>query len=132
MAVTAAMTLSSATATAPGKVTATCTITNSTSADVNVTGIDTLVSPTGRTEQSVAVQCGFPALGPGVTVRVAASGTLAFNWSVQAFAPFSGEGLANPTSSVYDVGAIVHTDATGADSLVTASMSNLTVSPPTH
>ena len=58
------------------------------------------------------------------------SGTLVLNFPVQAFAPFSGEGTANPTSVVYTIGATIRTNASGSDALVVASTTNLTVSAP--
>src|SRR5258706_349756 len=109
MAITAAITLGSATGTAPAATTATCTVTNNNSTDANVTGIFPKITPTGLTPQSVAAQAGNVNLGPSQTVRVAASGgTLALSFPIIAFAPFpsstsAAPSPANPASFVYDI-----------------------------
>jgi hypothetical protein len=131
MAITAAITLSSATAYPNQRVGVTCTVSNSGGSSVNVTGIRPTICPTGVKVESVAAVGGLAPIGPGMTVAVAASGTLAISWQSVAFAPQPGNGPnpANPNSFVYDVGAIVTT----SDGAVTvATTTTLTVSVPTH
>lgn len=134
MAITAAVTLSSSTCTAPnGVVTAIVTVTNGNATDAIVTGIDLLVVPQNLTSRSVAVSTGVAYLGPGAVTTVTASGTLAKNISVQPFSPQpGGPSPGNPSTQVYTIGATVSTNATGADAVVNASTTNLTVSAPSH
>lgn len=134
MAITAAMTLSSATASPGQAVHATCTVTNSGGSSVNVTGIQPILVPTTLTMQSVSGALGMPPIGPGMTVAVAgSSGTLALGWDVIAHAPTPGHvttpNPANPTSYVYDVGATVYTSD---GSITAATTTTLTVTAPTH
>ncbi len=130
MAITAAMTVSSATAANGTGVTATCTVTNSGTDAVTVTGIQPSVTPHSATTQSVAALVGLPPLGPGATVSVAGSnGTRAFGWGVSAFAPQAQtSGVtgnpANPAQYVYDLGATVFTSD---GSITVASTTTLTV-----
>ena len=133
MAITAAITLSTATMTAPNGVTnATCTVSNSGGTAVNVVGLKPLVNVTGALTRSVAAAHGSGAVGPGVTVAVPAGGTLTFPFSVICYAPQNGT-LASPgpnaTSQAYDVGAnVICQDG----SIVDASVATVTVSVPTH
>ena len=132
MAVTAAITVSSATGTAPCTIVGTCTVTNGNSTACNVTGIQTFAEVSGQTAQSVAAQIDAPGLGPGAVVAVAGSnGTLALNFRCMFFAPFSGEGTANPTSVIFAIGANVNTSATGSDAYVGATTTTVTISAPT-
>lgn len=129
MAITAAMTIDSATG-APGQMrTATCTVTNSGGSSVNVTAAKGYASPDGTTPTSTAVAIGEIALGPGMTVAVAGSnGTLALTFGVTPFAPSSGAGWQNPSSYVYDIGCVVYT----SDGSVTeATVTDLTITAPT-
>lgn len=129
MAITAAITLSSATATAGQKVTVTCTVSNSAGSAVTVTDIRPMVSPQGSTAETTASSPGVPALGPGMTVSVAGSGSTAFSYDMIAHAPTSGLGLAMPAFQVYDIGATVYT----SDGAITdATSTTLTVSNPSH
>lgn len=129
MAITAAITLSSATCAAEQKVTATCTVSNSGGAAVNVTAINPLLTPTGATQRSVSAAIGVPPIGGAFTVSVAASGSTAFNFDVVPHAPSSGYGNAEPASLVYDVGAVVYTSD---GSLTNATTTTLTVTYPGH
>lgn len=145
MAITAAITLSSATANNGQQVQATCTVTNSGSSAVNVTGAQPVVTPHSANQQSVGVLVGQPNLGPGQTIAVAASGTLAFTFPVTPETPqvgnyvsnpfpSTGQGgaaitplppLAMPQSLVFDIGCQVRTSD---GSLTTATTTTLTVS----
>ena len=130
MAITAAMTLSSATATAEQQVTATCTVTNTGANAVSVTAIVPTAPPTGVTNGSTAMALGNPPIGPGLAVSVpGSSGTLALSWGVIAHAPSSGYGLAEPASQIYDIGALVYTSD---GSVTSATTTTLTVSNPGH
>lgn len=130
MAITAAMTVSSATCTAGQTVTATCTVTNSGASAVTVLGVMPIAPPHSATNGSTAVALGRPPLGPGMTTSVAGSnGTLALSWGVIPHAPASGEGWEEPASQVYDLGAIVYTSD---GSVTAATTTTLTVSSPTH
>lgn len=127
MAITASIALSSATCTSGQQVTATCTVSNSGGAAVNVISLAPLVTPNGQTPQSVAVAVGVPPIGGAFSQSVAASGTLAISFSVVPHAPTTSYGLAEPASYVYAVGALV-TTSDGA--LTSASTSTLTVANP--
>jgi hypothetical protein len=127
MAITAAITLSSATVTAGQKVTATCTVSNSGGSAVTVTAIRPMLSPQNSTSENTSGAQGTVPLGPGMTTSVAASGSTAFTYDVIPFAPTSGYGLAMPASQVYDVGATVYT----SDGAVTdATSTTLTAADP--
>lgn len=129
MACTAAITVSSATAKPEQRVHVTCTVSNGGGASVNVLWLRPYLQPTGTTLESVSAAQGVPPLGPGMTVAVAASGTLAITYDVVAHSPQPGGGLANPSSQVFDVGAVI---GISDGSIVTATETTLTVTPPTH
>lgn len=130
MAITAAVTLSAATATSPnGQVIATVTVSNSGGAAVNVTGITPAITPSGIVGAPACIDAGVVPLGPQQTVSVAASGSTTFPFKVVALGPQSGAGNANPTTQVFTIGATVYTDDGAVTQATTAS---LTVSPPTH
>lgn len=127
MAITAAITLGSATLTTGQKTAVTCTVSNSGGSAVTVTGIVPLCMPAGSTKRTVAVALGEPPLGPGMTVSVAASGSTPFTWDAVPFAPTSGQGLAMPAQQIYDMGATVYT----SDGAITAATTTtLTVNDP--
>lgn len=128
MAITASVALSSATSVAQRPVSVTLTVSNSGSNAVNVLSVVPLFYPNGhQTDDGVAGAVGVCALGPGVTVSVAGSGSTTFNWSVIAFKPQGGFGVGAElgTSAVYVCGATVYTSD---GSVVTASTATLTVS----
>lgn len=128
MAITAAMTVASATAKAGQRVACTCTVTNSGVGAVNVTAIQPVVTINGQTEQDVAAAAGVPGLGPGATVTVAGGGgTLAKTWDVVAHAPTTSYGFATPASLVYSVGATVYTSD---GSIAAATPATITVTNP--
>lgn len=132
MAITAAMTLSSATSKAEQPVTATCTVTNTGSVAVNVLAIVPTAPIHSGTAGNTAVSLGMPPIGGAFATSVpGSSGTLAISWPVVAHAPgatSTGSSLpAEPASLVYDIGATVYT----SDGAVTAATTTtLTVSPP--
>jgi hypothetical protein len=130
MAITAAITLSASTVTSnqtpPSQ--AALTVTNTGANAVLVTGIAPTVVPHGQTPQSVAVGVGVAAFGGAFAVSVpGSSGTLVFNFPVQAFAPTTTYGLAEPTQYQYDVGATVYTND---GSITAATTATLTVNNP--
>lgn len=138
MAITAAMTLSSATATAMQAVMAICTITNGNSTAANLIGTSPSVTVQGgAAAQSVAGSFSTPSVGPNSNTLIPPNnGTLVITWPVLMFAPFEGaqsgvNNPANPNSVVYTVGATVQTTAAGADAFVSASTTTLTISAPT-
>lgn len=129
MAITAAITLSSATAKAEQAVAATCTVTNSGGAAVNVLNIVPKAPINGTTQQATSVALGLPPLGPGVTTSVAgSSGTLAVTFPVMGHAPTTNNtNPATPASLVYSIGATVYT----SDGAITdATPATLTVTNP--
>lgn len=129
MAVTAAMTVSSATAKHGQKVTCTCTVTNSGTPSLNVTAITPVVCPTGALDRHVAGAVGRPPLLPNQPVDVpGSSGTRAFSWDVILHAPTATrtDDPAQPSSLVYDVGATV---TTSDGSITTATTTTITVTP---
>lgn len=148
MAITAAMTVGSATAKALAKTSITCTVTNSGTPAVNVTSIVPTVTVSGKTSQQVPFLLGKPPTGPGMATSVpGSSGTLAFTWDGVGLSPnaatyttnpfpSSGPGMpsgasplppvAEPTSVAYAVGAIVYTSD---GSVTTATTTTITVTP---
>lgn len=129
MAITAAITLSSSTATAGQKVAATCTVTNSGSTSVNVISVTPKLPAHSGTAGSTSAALGQPPLLPGMTTAVAGSnGTLALTFDVIAHAPVTSYNVgAEPSSFAYDVGATVYT----SDGAITeATTATLTVSYP--
>lgn len=100
MAITAAITLSSATASKEQVVVATVTVTNSGSSSVSVVGVETYATATGQTPRSVPVATGVSNIGPGAAVSVAGSnGTRELTFGVVAHA-----------AATYDIGAVVKTN----------------------
>lgn len=135
MAVTAAIALSSATATAPnGAVTATVTITNNNAGTATILGVVPTNPPSGTTNGSTGVITGMVPMGPGQVNTVAPSGgTLTKSWQIIAVAPQQGGPTPGcPSSEIYDIGCVVYTDQTGSDGAVSPSTTTLTVSAPTH
>lgn len=129
MAISAAITLSSATAMAEQAVAATCTVTNSGGAAVYVLDIVPTAPINGTTPATTSVALGKPPLGPGVTTSVAGSnGTLAVTWPVMGHAPTTNTtNPAVPSSLVYSIGATVYT----SDGAITvATPATLTVTNP--
>lgn len=131
MAITASIALSSATCAAEQKVTATVTVTNTGASTVLVTGIQPLVTPHSATNGSVAVATGAVPLGGAFPSTVAgSSGTTKFSFDVTPHAPITSYNIgAEPSSLVYDVGAVV---ATSDGSLTSPSVTTLTVSYPAN
>lgn len=145
MAITAAMTVSSATCNTQQKVACTCTVTNSGASAVNVTSLVPTYVISGTTQVPGGANLGQPNIGPGMTVAVAASGTLALNFDFVPMAPqvgtystnpFPSSGVggvaitplppeALPQSLVYAVGALV---TTSDGSSASASTTTITVS----
>lgn len=129
MAITAAITLSSATCVAEQSVAVTCTVSNSGGASVNVLNIVPTAPVNGTTPETTSIAKGYPPLGPGMTVSVAASGSTGFTFPVVPHAP-TGDGTstpAEPASIVYSIGATVYT----SDGAVTvATPATLTVTNP--
>lgn len=118
MAITATMAVSSATPKSGQRVACTVTVSNSGGADVNVTAIVPLLTPTGGTRRDVAGCVGVPMLGGAFSVSVAAGGSSKFSWDVLAHSPITSYGVgAEPASYVYDVGALIHT----SDGAITAA-----------
>src|SRR5262245_42999224 len=128
MAITAAITLSSATAVAEQVVACTCTVSNSGGASVTVTDIIPTAPINGTTARTASVALGRPPLGPGMTTSVAASGSTAFTYPVLAHAPTTDNyNPATPASLVYSIGATVYT----SDGAITvATPTTLTVTNP--
>lgn len=124
MAVTGAMTLSSSSISNEQTTTATLTLTNGAAVDALVTGIQPTVVPNGLTSQTTSVAVGQPVWGGGFNMTVPASTTAKFSWGLTPHAPTSGQGLAEPSSYVYTVGAVT---TLSDGSLVNASTTNLTV-----
>lgn len=130
MAITATIALSSATCAAGQKVTATLTVSNSGAATVLVTGIEPSVTPHSSTKGSVAVAVGTPPLGGAFTSTVTASGSTKFSFYVTPHAPITSYNVgAEPSSFVYDVGAVI---ATSDGSLTSPSVTTLTVAYPAN
>lgn len=129
MAITAAITLSSATCASEQRVTATCTITNSGTTAVNLVSVTPILTPTSQTVRSVAVATGIPPVGGAFPVSIAGSnGTLAVSFDVTPHAPITSYNVgAEKSSLVYDVGAEV---LTSDGSLVRATTTTLTVTYP--
>lgn len=126
MATTAAITLSSATATPSKLVDVTCTVSNSGASAVTVRDIVAIVTPTTATTQAVAASPGTPVIQPGVNSSVAAGGSTAYHWKTTAFAPPAASVGGLPASYVYDIGARVRMSD---GSTVDASTATLTVAP---
>ena len=123
MAMTASIALSSATCYTGGTINVLLTVSNSGASAVKVTNITPIVEPHSDTKDSVAVSVGVPALGPGITVSVPASGSLVFPWSVIPFSPVS----SNQGTQILDLGALCTSDD---GSLFAASTTTLTVTSP--
>jgi len=127
MAITASIALSSATAKAEQRVTASLTVNNSGGAAVTVTSVQPTLVPSGLTSQSVSAGVGVPMFGGAFASSVAASGALVIPFDVVAHAPTTSYGLAEPASLAYSVGATVGT----SDGAVTvATPATLTVTNP--
>lgn len=130
MAITATIALSSATCVAEQKVTATLTVSNSGAATVLVTGIAPSVTPHSATNGSVSVGIGGVALGGAFTSTVAASGSTKFSFDVVPHAPITSYNIGSePSSFVYDVGAVI---ATSDGSLTSPTVATLTVAYPAN
>lgn len=128
MTITATMAVSNATPKSEQQVTATVTVSNSAGTAVNVTAIVPTLTPHSATTQSVAGALGYPLLGGNFAVAVAASGSTNFSWSVMAHAPVTSYNVgAEPSSYVYDVGALIYT-SDGA--ITSATTTTLTVGYP--
>jgi len=129
MAITAAITLSSATCKAEQSVAVTCTVSNSGGAAVSVLNIVPTAPINGTTAEVTTIAKGYPPLGPSQTVSVAASGSTGFTFPVVPHAP-TGNGSstpAEPSSLVYSIGATVYT----SDGAITvATPATLTVTNP--
>jgi hypothetical protein len=129
MALTAAITLSSATCVAEQSVACTCTVSNSGAAAVTVLSITPTAPINGTTQETTSIAKGQPPTGPGMTVSVAASGSTAFTWPMVPHAPTT-DGTstpAEPASLVYSIGATVYT----SDGAVTvATPATVTVTNP--
>lgn len=127
MAITAAITLSDATIASNQVTTATCTVTNSGSTSVNVVAVQPVITKTGGTAQSTAVSAGVPPVGGAFPVSVAGSnGTRAISFDVVPFAPITSYNVgAEPSSFVYDVGAVV-TTSDGATTYATTTTLTVT------
>lgn len=125
MAMSASIAVSSATAKAGQTVNALMSVSNSGAADVLVMGIEPSTVPNGLTAQTCAVAQGRPALGGAFNQVVAAGGSATFGWALVFHAPTTSEGLAEPASLVYSVGATLYsndgsvTEATPATVTVT-------------
>lgn len=148
MAITAAMTVGSATAKTLAKTACTCTVTNTGASAVSVTNVVPYATVSGLTPRQVNMNLGMPPIGPGMPVSVpGSSGTLAMSWDAVALEPHvptytnnpfpsSGPGMpsgatplppiAEPQSIVYAVGATVYTSD---GSVTTASTTTITVTP---
>jgi hypothetical protein len=129
MAVTASIALGSSTLYPEQQTTATLTVSNSGGAAVLVTGIQPTCTPSGLTNQAVAVALGNPPFGGAFNQSVAASGSTTFSFGVVAHAPTSGYGLAEPSQQLYSVGATVYTND---GSVTVATPSTLTINSPSH
>lgn len=124
MSVTGAIALSSSSIYNEQTTVATMTLTNGAAVDVLVTGIAPTCVPSGLTGQTTSVAQGVPVWGGGFNMTVPASSTAKFSWSVTPHAPTSGQGLAEPASYVYTIGAVVtFSDGSTANS----STANVTV-----
>jgi hypothetical protein len=146
MAITAAITLGSATCKALQKIAVTCTVTNGNASTVNVTSVQPQITLSGVVENPGAYSVGQPNLGPGMTTSVAASGTLGVNFDITPMTPqcptygtnpFPSAGVggvaitplqpnSQPHSQIYTIGAIV---TTSDGSVTSATTTTLTVSP---
>jgi hypothetical protein len=129
MAITAAITLSSSTIKGNQSTVATCTVTNSGTSAVNVTGMQPFATPHGASPavQSVTALIGMPPLGPGQTISVpGSSGTLAIPFTVapncpQASTTAPGQ-AAQPASWSFDIGATVYTSDGSVTAATTAQL----------
>jgi hypothetical protein len=129
VAITASIALSSATAKSEQKVTATCTITNSGSGAVNVLSLNPTCTKHSGTSQDTSCALGIAPVGGGWAVSVpGSSGTLAIPFDVVAHSPITSYGVgAEPSSLVYDIGAVIYT-SDGA--ITSATVATLTVTSP--
>ena len=129
MAITATITLSAATAKSGQRRVATCTVSNSGGAAVNVTGITPTMPINGRTDEVTSVAQTHPCLGGGVTTSVAAGGSTKFSWDVVAHEPTTNLFTvgAEASSLVYSVGATIYTSD---GSVTVATPATLTVTNP--
>lgn len=101
MAVTAAITLSSATCLTGQPVAVTCTLTNGGSSDATLVGIQPSKSPS-----TGPIQLGGAPRGGSFPMSIAASGgTLKVSWTAVPEAPASSNGLASPATFAYSLGA---------------------------
>lgn len=129
MAITAAITLTPSSVTYPASFEAKCTITNTGSSDVTVTGCHPSVTANGL--GSAAMNLGKPAIMPGQNVTVpGSSGTLDLFWFCRALSPGGpSDGFpATPASQAYVLGAVVYTSD---GSVTNASTASITVTAPT-
>lgn len=148
MAITAAITMGSATSKALQKTAASLVITNTGASAVSVTNVVPYVTVSGLTPRQTDVNLGLPPIGPGMPVSVpGSSGTLTMSFDVVPLEPHiptygtnpfpsSGPGMpsgvtplppiAEPQSIVYAVGATVYTSD---GSVTTATTGSLTVTP---
>lgn len=142
MAITASIAMSSATIKTLQKSTATITVSNSGGSTVYVTAVEPYATVTSATPTTTAVQLGRPNTGPGMTLSVAASGTLALPFDVVPMAPnvnvydsnpWPSAGVggvaitplqpeSNPAQIVYDIGAFVYTSDGSATKATTATL----------
>ena len=135
MSCTAVVTVSDSAVVIGSRVKCTVTITNSSTA-LQAIDVQPLVSPTGLTSQNVAAVAGNP-YGGIVTVTnpltIAATGTTTiFYFDVFFQAPMSTYGLSEPASYVYDVGCIITTLDGATRAVVTSTVANVTVTPPSY
>lgn len=129
MAITAAVTLNDTTVQAAVLVAATLTVSNGNATAALVTGISPKVTPSGGTSRAVNVAVGPSPWGAAFPQSVAASGTQAFAFAVTPNSPTYGNGLAQPQSRAYSVGATVYFKD---GSIVEATPETLTVTPMGH
>lgn len=142
MAITAAITMGTATVNTLQQSAASLVVSNSGGSAVQVTSIQPSVVVHGTTQVPGGVLIGQPNNGPGQNVTVPASGNVTFNWSVVPMAPNVGVYTSNPFPSsgvggvaivplqpesqpaqfVYDVGAIVTTSDGATTSATTATL----------
>jgi len=124
MAITASVAVNPSTVTAQQTVAVTLTVNNSAGTAVLVTGIQPLCYPTLNQPDGPSGAVGLPALGPGMTVSIPASGSLTFSWGMNLFSPQGGYAFQGGNSLIYVIGATVYTSD---GSVTTATTANVTV-----
>lgn len=124
MAITAAITLSDSSVLSEESIVATCTVSNSGGAAVQVTSIDPTAATTGATPQNTSAGLGLPYQDPGATNSVPAGGTCVYRFGVVPHAPARAAPGTTVLTRVIDIGAVVRTTDGATTNASTAALTS--------